>query len=217
MKFSQENQRFVLPTLLSVTLILGLLIGNKLSTNRNNGSIDSDRVQKITDILDVLNERYVDTIDKDKIFEEMLSEMLHKLDPHSNYIPAKEMQAVAESIDGKFGGVGIRFQIIRDTVCITNVISGSPSERIGIKAGDKIIKINKQPFIGSKITNEKVLGNLKGEEGTKVTVTIVRVKKELSFSITRGEIPIRTVTSAFMLDNETGYISIDQFSIPTAD
>ena len=122
MKFSQENQRFVLPILLSITLILGLIIGNKLSTNRNNGSIDSDRVQKITDILDVLNERYVDTIDKDKIFEEMLSEMLHKLDPHSNYIPAKEMQAVAESIDGKFGGVGIRFQIIRDTVCITNVI-----------------------------------------------------------------------------------------------
>ena len=217
MKFSQENQRFFLPILLSVTLILGLIIGNKLSNNTNNGSIDSDRVQKITDILDILNERYVDTIDKDKIFEEMLSEMLHKLDPHSNYIPAKDMQAVAESIDGKFGGVGIRFQIIRDTVCITNVISGSPSERIGIKSGDKIIKINKQPFIGSKITNEKVLGNLKGEEGTKVSVTIVRAKKELSFSITRGEIPIRTVTSAFMLDNETGYISIDQFSIPTAD
>ena len=98
MKFSQENQRFFLPILLSVTLILGLIIGNKLSNNTNNGSIDSDRVQKITDILDILNERYVDTIDKDKIFEEMLSEMLHKLDPHSNYIPAKEMQAVAESI-----------------------------------------------------------------------------------------------------------------------
>ncbi len=218
MKFNQENQRYLLPILFACTLIFGLLLGSKL--NGNNGqnlNINNEQVQKISDILQLLDARYVDKIDKDKIFEETISGMLHKLDPHSNYISKKEMESVSESIDGKFGGVGIRFQIIRDTVCITNVVDGSPSQSVGIKAGDKIIKINKMPFTGKSITNDKVLANLKGKEGTSVLVTIWRNKQALPFTIVRGEIPLKTVYGIYMLDKETGYIGIDQFSIPTAD
>ena len=146
MKFNQEKQRYFLPVLFALTLIFGFVLGSRMQSANigvGNNSIDNEQVQKISDILQLLDARYVDKIDKDKIFEETISEMLHKLDPHSNYISAKEMQAVSESIDGKFGGVGIRFQIIRDTVCITNIIDGSPSQEVGVKAGDKIIKINK--------------------------------------------------------------------------
>ena len=141
MKFNQENKRYLLPILFASTLVLGLIIGSNLNGAKNQGLlVNNEQVQKISDILQLLDARYVDKIDKDKIFEETISGMLHKLDPHSNYISKKEMESVSESIDGKFGGIGIRFQIIRDTICITNVIDGSPSQAVGIKAGDRIIK-----------------------------------------------------------------------------
>jgi carboxyl-terminal processing protease len=214
MKFNQESQRFILPILFAITLIFGLVLGSKLSGNDYK---NDEQVQKITDILKLLDERYVDKFDKDKIFEQTISEMLHKLDPHSNYISTKEMRAVTESIDGKFGGVGIRFQLIRDTVCVTNIIDKSPSQLVGIMAGDKIIKINKKKFTGKQITNDKVLSNLKGQAGTSVEVSILRNKQELSFTILRDEIPLKTVFGVYMIDKETGFIGIDQFSIPTAE
>jgi carboxyl-terminal processing protease len=218
MKFNQENKRYLLPILFASTLVLGLIIGSRLSGSRGGSSaLDNKQIQKISDVVQLLDARYVDNIDKDKIFEETISEMLHKLDPHSNYISAKEMLAVSESIEGKFGGIGIRFQIIRDTVCITNVIEGSPSQSVGIRSGDKIIKINKKLFTGKKITNELVFSNLKGAVGTTVQLTVVRNKKEIPFTITRGEIPLKTVVGIYMIDKETGYIGIEQFSIPTAD
>ena len=218
MKFNQENRRYFLPILFASTLVLGLIVGSNLTANQRGGAaLDNDQIQKISDVLQLLDARYVDSIDKNKIFEEMISEMLHKLDPHSNYISAKDMQAVSESIDGKFGGIGVRFQIIRDTVCVTNVIEGSPSQVVGIQSGDKIIKINKKPFTGKKITNELVFSNLKGAVGTTVQLTVLRNKKEIPFTITRGEIPLKTVVGIYMIDKETGYIGIEQFSIPTAD
>ena len=218
MKFNQENKRYLLPILFASTLVLGLIIGSNLTGAQNHGLlVNNEQVQKISDILQLLDARYVDKIDKDKIFEETISGMLHKLDPHSNYISKKEMESVSESIDGKFGGIGIRFQIIRDTVCVTNVLDGSPSQAAGIKAGDRIIKINNKPFTGKNTSNDKVLSNLKGKVGTTVSVTILRNKKQYPFTIVRGEIPLKTVFGIYMIDKETGYIGIDQFSIPTAD
>jgi carboxyl-terminal processing protease len=218
MKFNQENKRYLLPILFASTLVLGLIIGSNLTGAQNHGLlVNNEQVQKISDILQLLDARYVDKIDKDKIFEETISGMLHKLDPHSNYLSKKEMESVSESIEGKFGGIGIRFQIIRDTVCVTNVLDGSPSQAAGIKAGDRIIKINNKPFTGKNTSNDKVLSNLKGKVGTTVSVTILRNKKQYPFTIVRGEIPLKTVFGIYMIDKETGYIGIDQFSIPTAD
>ncbi len=208
------KSNYKLPLLLSLFLAIGLYFGGKLSTGfSSNKSAD---VQKLEDILDLIEDRYVDNVNKDKVFEETISEMLHKLDPHSNYIASKDMEAVNESIEGEFGGIGVRFLLLRDTICITNVINNSPSKFAGVEAGDKIIEIDGKVVAGKKITNEKVMQKLKGSQGTTVKFKVLRRKKKLSFSLERDTIPIETVICAYMLNANTGYILIEQFSIPTA-
>jgi carboxyl-terminal processing protease len=135
------KSNYTLPLLLSLFLALGLYFGGLLSNGFSNNTEKTADVQKLEDILDILEDRYVDNINKDSIFEATISEMLHKLDPHSNYIAAKDMAALNESIEGKFGGIGVRFILIRDTICVTNIIPRSPSYNAGLKAGDKIIEI----------------------------------------------------------------------------
>ncbi len=140
--------------------------------------------------------------------------MLHKLDPHSNYIPAEEMKALAESIDGNFGGVGIRFFKLRDTICVSDVIPGSPSESVGLRAGDQIVSIENKNAAGVGIANAEIMKKLKGETGTYVNVTVNRYGKLLPFKIRRGTIPILSVVSAHMVNENIGYIKIDKFSFP---
>jgi carboxyl-terminal processing protease len=207
---------YTLPVLLATCLCVGLAIGHFMGTPYQGKSNEVNEVKKLEDILSLLDERYVDKVNKDSIFEATIGEMLHKLDPHSNYIPAKDMLALNESIEAKFGGVGIRFFILRDTICVSNIIAGSPSEKLGILSGDRIIEIDGKKVAGKKITNEKVMSQLKGQPGTKVKVLVKRGKQNLPFSIERGIIPISTVSCSFMVDATTGYILIDQFSIPTA-
>lgn len=210
------KSNYTLPLLLSLFLALGLYFGGILSHGFSNNTEKAADVQKLEDILDLLENRYVDKVDKDRVFEETISEMLHKLDPHSNYIASKDMAAVNESIEGEFGGIGVRFLLLRDTICITNIIGGSPSEMAGVKAGDKIIEIEGKSVVGKKITNEKVMQKLKGLAGTKVKFKVLRGKKYKFFSLQRGAIPLETITCAYMLNATTGYILIDQFSVPTA-
>ena len=210
------KSNYTLPLLLSLFLALGLYFGGLLSHGFSNKTEKAADVQKLEDILDLLENRYVDKVDKDRVFEETISEMLHKLDPHSNYIASKDMAAVNESIEGEFGGIGVRFLLLRDTICITNIIGGSPSEMAGVKAGDKIIEIEGKSVVGKKITNEKVMQKLKGLEGTNVKFKVLRGKKNKLFSLQRGAIPLETITCAYMLNGTTGYILIEQFSVPTA-
>jgi carboxyl-terminal processing protease len=121
----------------------------------------SPELQKLEDVLTLLNEKYVDSVNTEQIFDETIVEMLHKLDPHSNYIPAEEMKALAESIDGNFGGVGVRFFKLRDTICVSDVIPGSPSESVGLRAGDQIVSIEKNNAAGVGITNAEIMKSLK--------------------------------------------------------
>lgn len=134
----------------------------------------SAKYQKMQDIIDVLDQRYVDSLNGEALFEQTISDMLHKLDPHSNYIAAKDLALMNESIQGQFGGVGVRFFILRDTICVTNVIIGSPSDQAGLKAGDKIIKVDGKNVAKKKITNEKVMALLKGNENTTVNLQLLR-------------------------------------------
>jgi carboxyl-terminal processing protease len=212
----EPKSNYSLPLLLAVFLCVGLWVGHSLHISTVSSSSSND-VQKLEDILELLDQRYVDKVNKDSIFEETISEMLHKLDPHSNYIPAKDMKAVNESIEGKFGGIGVRFLLLRDTICVSFVLEDSPSEFAGVKAGDKIIEINGKKLGKKKIKTEDVMSQLKGEEGTDVTIKVLRGKTEKTFTITRGIIPIKTVSCAYMINDNTGYILIDQFSVPTAE
>lgn len=200
-------------------LAIGLLLGKKLAPTEqeivySNGEV---RYQKIQEIIHVLDEKYVDTINGDRLFEETISDMLHKLDPHSNYIPAKDLKAMNESLEGKFSGVGIRFFIIRDTVCVTNVLPFSPSMKAGLQAGDKIIQVDTTNVANVGISNASIMGLLKGVAGTDVELKIWRKGAMMEVTVTRGSIPVESVSASFMIDNSIGYIKIDHFSVATSE
>ncbi|MEY3585793.1 MAG: hypothetical protein RLZZ243_857, partial [Bacteroidota bacterium] len=210
----QSKHNYILPIILSVVLASGVIGGILLKDVNKNASRD---IQKLEDVLTLLDKNYVDKVDKDAIFEATISDMLHKLDPHSNYISAKDMKSVNESIEGKFGGVGIRFLLLRDTICVTNIIDQSPSQQAGMKAGDKIVSVNGKKICGKGITNEKVLATLKGKPGTSLSVTFIRGKKKQTANLVRGIIPISSIPCAYMLDKNTGYILITEFSQVTSE
>jgi carboxyl-terminal processing protease len=210
----QVKSNYILPIILSLILASGLLGGILLKDVDKKSSRD---IQKLEDVLNLLDKNYVDKVDKDAIFEATISDMLHKLDPHSNYISAKDMKSVNESIEGKFGGVGIRFLLLRDTICVTNIIDQSPSQHAGMKAGDKIVSVNGKKICGKGITNEKVLATLKGQAGTSLSVTFVRGKRKITANLVRGIIPISSIPCAYMLDKQTGYILISEFSQVTSE
>ncbi len=213
-----NNSRFsiVLPLIISLSICAGFLIcylvmGDVFDAQKKNPS-----VQKLEDVLNLLDSKYVDPIDRDAVFEETISEMLHKLDPHSNYIPAKDMALMSESIEGNFSGIGVRFFKLRDTISITHVLSNSPSEKAGLKDGDQIVRINGKNAAGVKMSTDTIMSLLKGKSGSSVNVQINRYGALLSKKIIRGRIPIKSINTSYMMDDETGYIKIDQFSIPTA-
>lgn len=215
-----KKNAFLIPVMLLLCTALGVMIGRMINTGTGIASQPTGSAANFSamqDIIDVIDANYVDSIKRDKLFEQTISDMLHKLDPHSNYIPARDMKLANEQLEGKFGGVGIRFSIIRDTLCVMHIIAGSPSERAGVKDGDRIIKIDGKNITGKKVTNDKIMGMLKGTENTAVNVTIVRKKQQLNKKIIRGIIPIESIVCATMLDRETGYIRLEQFSITTSE
>ncbi|MES2800261.1 MAG: S41 family peptidase [Bacteroidota bacterium] len=205
------------PIVLSGVLIAGLLIGNVLSSRRTDfeASYSNSKYSKLQDILSILDQKYVDSVNSDKLFEETIGDMLHKLDPHSNYIPARDLALINESIEGQFGGIGVRFLVLRDTICVTNVIENSPSAAAGLKAGDKIILVDSKKVAGVKISTEDVMKKLKGKPNSIVKVELLRDKTKLTKNIQRGLIPIESVDASYMIDKETGFIHISEFSMTT--
>lgn len=196
----------------------GLILGNLLTPQETPVTTGGQsKYKKLQDIIDVLDHKYVDNIDDEELFEQSIADMLHKLDPHSNYIAARDLKSINEDIEGKFGGVGIRFFIIKDTICVTNVVPNSPSEKVGLKAGDKIIRVDGKPVAGQKITNDEIMGMLKGHEGTKVKLGIFRNGEVINKVVVRGTIPVESVTASYMITDEIGYIKIERFSVVTAN
>jgi carboxyl-terminal processing protease len=213
---NNNSKYFLIPLGFAVFLSAGLWIGFHLSPGRENLSTGQQKYGKMRDIIEILDKKYVDPLNADKLFEKTISNMLHKLDPHSSYISAAELQSANEQIEGHFGGVGVRFSIIRDTICITHVINGSPSQRAGLLAGDRIIQVGGKSIASKKIKNEDVMKMLKGPEETPVNVVVYRNKKKLPKTIIRGSIPIESIVCATMLNKNTGYIKLDQFSVESA-
>ena len=205
---------FVMGLFAAGGIMLGMSMSSRQKTEYSQGETN---YRKIQDIIQVLDQRYVDSVDAEELFEKTIGEMLHNLDPHSNYIPARELKAINEQIEGKFGGVGVRFFVIRDTLCVTNVLRNSPSERAGLKAGDKIIEIDGNKVASKKVPNSKIMSLLKGKENTAVRLKIMRNGKIMTKKVIRGSIPIASVDAAYMIDKTTGFIHINSFSQTTAD
>ena len=204
-----------MPLVMAVCVVVGILIGtfyaNHFSGNRL--SIINSSSNKLNNLLNIVDAQYVDTVDVNDLVEKAMPQILGELDPHSVYIAAKDVQIANDDLRGSFSGVGIEFTIRHDTLHVQQVISNGPAERAGLIAGDKIVQVDGDNFTGKKLTNEEAMHRLKGPKDTKVKLGIVRFgeKKIREFTITRGDIPTKSVTAAYMLDSETGYIRIKNF------
>ena len=161
---------------------------------------------KINQTLLYIDRFYVEEIDRDKIMDKGIESMLHELDPHSVYIPAKDVKKSTEALYGNFEGSGIAFQIMKDTINIVEVTKGGPSETVGILPGDKIIRIDDKPAVGDSITNSWVFKRLRGKKGTHVKIEVIRNNKNvIEFDVVRDKIPIKSVDTYFMINKNTGY------------
>ena len=217
-----EKQNIFLPIILSLVLISGIWLGYFLSlkigsSNGKNQSQQTSTNEKINSLLEFIDYQYVDTINKPDLVEKTVTAMLQSLDPHSSYIPAAEFDMSNETLEGNFDGIGVEFNIIRDTIRVINPIEGGPSEKVGIRAGDKLIKVGVENLTGEKITNKKVFEALRGKSGTTVNVTILRngVKNPMPFKITRAAIPLYSLDAAYMTSGDIGYIKINKFAATT--
>ncbi len=209
------------PIFLALTLIIGIFLGINIHRQSQLPVRLSltDKNNKISLIMNLIQRYYVDSVNINKITEEAIPEILKELDPHTTYIPAKDMKEVSEEMSGNFSGIGVQFSIQNDTIMVIDVVSGGPSQKLGIRAGDRIVAVNDSLVTGKKITNDDVLRLLRGKKGSKVKVGIVRkgFSEILPFDITRGEIPINSVDVSYMVDKNTGYIKIGRFAEKTYD
>ncbi|MBQ9655488.1 MAG: S41 family peptidase [Prevotella sp.] len=211
---NKKNNRFT-PLLMAICVVVGILIGtfyaNHFSGNRLN--IINSSSNKLNNLLHLVDAKYVDTVNVNDLVEKAIPQILAELDPHSVYIAAKDVQMANDDLRGSFSGVGIEFTIRHDTLHVQQVIHNGPAERAGLIAGDKIVMVDGKPFTGKTLTNEEAMHRLKGPKDTKVKLGIVRFgeKKIRDFVVTRGEIPTKSVTAAYMLDSKTGYIRIKNF------
>jgi carboxyl-terminal processing protease len=210
-----NNSRFYikLPIFLALAIVCGMFIGAVMNKKDNNSDI-AKNYMKYAEILNYIERDYVDTVNIDDLVDYSISKMLEKLDPHTVYIPKKDIDIARSQLKGDFEGIGIEFNIIKDTLYVVTPISGGPSETVGLMAGDKIIKVDDKNVAGIGITNSDVFKKLRGPKGSKVKVTVTRrgVKKPLEFTITRDKIPTYSVDVSYMIDNETGYIKVTNFS-----
>ncbi len=211
-----ENTKrsILLPLVLGVVLAGGILIGSRLVVPKNKTSYN-----KISDILDFIQQEYVDTINREQIIDKSIVKILEQLDPHSAYIPASELEASNEPLEGNFEGVGIEFHLQDDSIMVVSAIAGGPSEQAGLMAGDRIVEVDEKKIVGKGINNEKVMKLLRGKGGSKVKVGIYRRGHNslMPFTITRGKIPIYSIEVAYMINANTGYIKISRFGATTYD
>lgn len=208
-----------MPIILAFVLITGILIGSRINKNFKGYFITSSSGIKLESLLKYINEEYVDPVSTDSLIESVIPSMLKYLDPHSVYIPASDFKASNESLEGNFEGIGVQFNVQNDTIFIINTITGGPSEKAGLKAGDRIIKVNDTLVAGIKITSDDVMKKLKGQRGTKVEVSVMRNDNPglTDFIITRDKIPLISVDVSYMVSKDIGYIKISKFSRTTRD
>ena len=213
-----KNTRFI-PIIIAVSIIAGIIIGiyytNRFSDGKSN--VINASSNKLNALLRIIDDQYVDTVNMADLIEEAMPQILGELDPHSSYIPAKDMEEMTADLRGSFSGIGIQFTIQQDTIHINNVIAGGPSEKVGLMGGDRIVEIDDSAFVGKIVTNNEAMKRLKGPKGSEVKLGIFRhgEKEILHFTIIRGDIPVKSVDAAYMLNEKFGYIKINKFGETT--
>jgi carboxyl-terminal processing protease len=215
-EMKNSKNQISLPLVLCIGLAAGVFLGASLGSRKSNGEVGRD-VQKFREVLSQIQGDYVDTVNTGYLVDDAIEHMLNKLDPHSAYIPVKEREAANEDLRGNFDGIGVEFNIFRDTVVVVTPLSGGPSEAVGVQSGDKIIKVDGKNMAGVNITNADVMHALKGPKGTEVKVSVLRIGKSepIDFTIVRDKIPQFSVDVAYMVNAEVGYVKVNRFSATT--
>ena len=215
MKPKSTRQPIWLPLALAAAMVVGIFIGSRFASNKPVAAND----RKLNSILNLISQDYVDTTNLNDLIEMSIPEILSRLDPHTSYFSAEDLKISTDDMNGTFSGIGISFMLVNDTINVETVIPGGPSEKVGIMPGDCIVTIDDSVATGEKMTNSTVLKRLRGPKGSKVKLGIKRQNSDklLSYTITRGDIPVNTVDAYYMIDKNTGYIKINQFGRHTYD
>ena len=221
MNYNNSKRSVFLPMMLALSLAIGIFIGKYLP-GKNDLLLHSNirsRNDKLNSILNIIESNYVDSVNRNDLVETAIPAILKKLDPHSVYIPAKDLARANEPLQGNFDGIGISFNLLTDTIMVISTIPGGPSEKLGLLPGDKILYVNDSLVAGKNISDQKVMGMLKGPRGTIVKIKILRSghKELLPFEITRDKIPMYSVDVDYMVNKNTGYIRINNFAMTTFD
>ena len=215
MNMNKNKTNRFMPFIMAVCVVIGIIIGtffsNHFSGNRLN--VINSGSNRLNNLLHLIDDQYVDAVNIDSLVDKAIPQILAELDPHSVYISAKDAAQATDDLKGSFSGVGIEFVIRQDTIHVQNVIQNGPAEKAGLLAGDKIVAVDGKPFVGKQVTNQEAMHRLKGPKDTKVMIGVLRYgsSKVQTFTVTRGEIPTKSVTAAYMLDDSTGYIRIKNF------
>ena len=215
MNMNKNKTNRFMPFIMAVCVVIGIIIGtffsNHFSGNRLN--VINSGSNRLNNLLHLIDDQYVDAVNIDSLVDKAIPQILAELDPHSVYISAKDAAQATDDLKGSFSGVGIEFVIRQDTIHVQNVIQNGPAEKAGLLAGDKIVAVDGKPFVGKQVTNQEAMHRLKGPKDTKVKIGVLRhgSSKVQTFTVTRGEIPTKSVTAAYMLDDSTGYIRIKNF------
>ena len=214
-----NNKNRLMPFLMAICLVAGILIGT-FYTNHFSGNklgIINTSSNKLNALLHIIDEQYVDTVNMFNLVEEAMPQILAELDNHSSYIQAKDLEAVNSDLKGSFSGIGVQFTIQDDTIHINSVIQGGPSEKVGLLAGDRIVEVDDSAFVGKIVTNAEAMRRLKGEKGSKVKLGIYRPgeKELLHFTVIRGDIPVKSIDAAYMINDKFGYVKVNKFGETT--
>lgn len=221
-----QQRKYILwlPILMAISVMFGMFLGRHVQPSAKHGpsksifhSSRSGSSDKINEVIELIYSEYVDTVNINQLSEKAIVAILEQLDPHSSYIPASSLTAVNEDLQGNFEGIGIEFNIVKDTIVVVSAISGGPSEAVGIRAGDRIVKIDEENVAGIGINNQGVVKRLRGKKGTRVQVFIARNGQPelILFTIKRDKIPLYSLDAAYMIQPNVGYIKINRFAETT--
>lgn len=210
----KSNKVYIwLPLCIGLSIAIGIFIGNLYSGFNSLGGGFFSGNDKLKSIFQYIDKAYVDSVDVNNLVEEAIPNILAGLDPHSTYISAEDMQLSGDELDGHFSGIGVEFMIQNDTITIVSVINGGASEAVGIMPGDRIVTVDDSLFVGKVVSNDKVMRKLRGQKGTIVKLGIKRHSSLdlLDFSVTRADVPVKTVDVSYQIDKGIGYIKISRF------
>lgn len=206
-----------IPVIIALSVAIGILLGRFYAGSNSDKFIIIPKANKLDNVLNYIENEYVDEVSKGELIEMTIPKILEDLDPHSQYIPAAELQKVNEPLEGNFSGIGIQFNMLNDTLVVIQTVANGPSQKVGILAGDRIIRVDGVDVAGRKMPSDSIVHRLRGPKGSQVQVEVVRrnVEKPVAFSIIRDNIPLYSVDVAYMIREGTGFIKLNKFSATT--